>query len=603
MNRFYIPLNSLRSDNIVSAADMPKTSEYAFFKKLKKDIGHSNSDLLHKRSKLSKIIQPSNCISDTTSTYNVLKCPNKDLKIPIQVGKEYQINECQSFSPVDGVIGISKEAKLESFSIPTAVTPVDSNLQLSPLAGPSNNSGSEYSGNGTFAAKRQKLCRQANKLFFDIEKLNSERFDLVPALLSRLFPRKEEDEDLWDSRVRKGENANTSSLAYAKPDHAKTRLHSRHIEDVTIPEYRMSQSDCCPSNFFCKPNERVPLGLDNFTSAFHQIDYDVEAGLHYEDADNSQISNNKLTLSLWDQSDPLPSLSFERHGLADDFLQDRLHSANIPVNRGAQNLFLDWDFNEEKNDTVLAITTVGGNKLCSPIATSRHVDYQQSTEKKLDALALCSSSLFTNFGYSDALPYFCSTSFQQKLFPTDFCSKEFRTTLEHEEYAVARMDQFDLPLIHNSEEQDPLEDRNPENPFESGNEIVPYLSHQEKNHCDSDALLPMALDTFGWKCLSAASSSLQSGLSTYHTLRLPHRENTIGLTQEEIKNSLYGLNPREIAPQSVEQPLNSDIWFSCNSEVACEEASGGSLLLLDNASWITSVEEISLDHSDEWIYL
>ncbi|KAK4338690.1 hypothetical protein RND71_043177 [Anisodus tanguticus] len=467
-------------------SDMPKTSEYAFFKKLKKDIGHSNSDLLHKRSKLSKIIQPSNCIS-----------------------------------------------------------------------------GSEYSGNGTFAAKRQKLCQRANKLFFDIEKLNSERFDLVPALLSRLFPRKEEDEDLWDSRVRKWENASTSSLAYAKPDHAKTRLHSRHIEDVTVPEYRMSQSDCCPSNFFCKTNERVLLGLDNFTSAFHQIDYDVEAGLHYEDADNSQISNNKLTISLWDQSDPLPSLSFERHGLADDFLQDRLHSANIPVNRGAQNLFLDWDFNEEKNDTVLAITTVGGNKLCSPIATSRHVDYQQSTEKKLDALALCSSSLFTNSGYSDALPYFCSTSFQQKLFPTDFCSKDFRTTLEHEEYAVARMDQFDLPLICNSEEQDPLEDRNLENPFESGNEIIPYLSHQEKNHCDSDALLPMALDTFGWKCLSAASSSLQS----------------------------------------VEQPLNSDIWFSCNSEVACEEASGGSLLLLDNASWITSVEEISPDHSDEWIYL
>lgn len=50
----YIPLNSLKSDSIVSAADMPKTSEYAFFKKLKKDVGHSNSDLLHRRSKLSK---------------------------------------------------------------------------------------------------------------------------------------------------------------------------------------------------------------------------------------------------------------------------------------------------------------------------------------------------------------------------------------------------------------------------------------------------------------------------------------------------------------------------------------------------------------------
>ncbi|XP_060177697.1 uncharacterized protein LOC132607591 isoform X10 [Lycium barbarum] len=537
-------------------SDMPKTSEYAFFKKLKKDIGHSNSDLLHRGSNLSKITQPSNCISDRPRTYNVLKCPDKDLKIPIQVEKEYQTNECQSFSLVDGVIG------------------------------------SQNSGNGIFAAKRQKLCERANKLFLDVEKLNSERstrFDLVSALLSRLFPGRKEDEDLWDSQFRKGENASTSSLAYAKPDHAKTRPHSRHIEDVTVPEYKMSQRDCCPSNFFGRPKERVPLELDNFTSAVNLIDYDLETGLHYKVVDNSQISNNKITISLWDQSDSLPSLSFDRHGLADHFLPDRLHSANIPVSRGAQNLFLDWDFNEEKNDPVLAITTIGGNKLCSPIATSRHIDYQQSTEKTLDALALCSSSLFANSGYSDALPYFCSTKFQQKLFPTDVCSMDFGTILEHEEYEVARMDQFDLPLLCNSE-QDPLEGRNPENQFEIGNEIVPYLSHHGKNHCDSDALF------------SATSSPLQRGLSTYHALRLPHREDAIGLTQEEIKNSLYGSNPRDIAPQSVEQALNSDVWFCCNSEVACDKASGGSLLL-DNASWITSVEEISPDHSDEWIYI
>ncbi|XP_006352715.1 uncharacterized protein [Solanum tuberosum] len=122
-------------------SDTPKTSEYAFFKKLKKNIGHSNSDLLHRGSRLSKITQPSNCISDTRSTYNVLKCPNKDVNIPIQVEKEHQTNECQYFSPVDGVIGISKEAKLKYFSPPTVVTPVYSNLLLSPIAGPSHNSG------------------------------------------------------------------------------------------------------------------------------------------------------------------------------------------------------------------------------------------------------------------------------------------------------------------------------------------------------------------------------------------------------------------------------------------------------------------------------
>ncbi|KAL3367509.1 hypothetical protein AABB24_011976 [Solanum stoloniferum] len=345
----------------------------------------------------------------------------------------------------------------------------------------------------------------------------------------------------------------------------------------------MSQSDCCPSNFFGRPKERVLPEL------------------HYEDADNSEISNNKITTNLWDQSDSLPSLSFDHHGLA-DFLPYRLHSADIPVSRGGQDLFLDWDFNEKKNDPVLAITTIRGNKLCSPIATSWHVDYQQeSTEKKLDALALCSSSLFMNSGYSDVLPYSCSTSFHKKLFPTDIFFKEFGTTLEHEEYAVARMDRFDLPLLCSSEEQDLLEDRNPENPFESSNAIIPYLSHHEKHHCDSDGLMPMALDIFGWKFLSAASSPLHKGLSTYNTLRLPHIEDSIGLTHEEIKNSLYDSNPREIAPQSVERALNSDIWFSCNSEVFSDKASGRSLLL-DNSSWITSVEEISPDHSDEWTW-
>ncbi|XP_016577468.2 uncharacterized protein LOC107875318 isoform X1 [Capsicum annuum] len=602
----FIPLNSVRNNSIVSAADTPKTSEYAFFKKLKKNIGPSNPDLLHRGSKLPKISQPSNCISDTTSIYNVLKYPNKDLKIPIQAEKKYQSNECLSFSPVDGVIvhqnaGISKETKLKYFSLPTAVTRVDSDLQLSPLAGPSNHSGTQYSGNGIFAAKRQKLCQRANELFLNVEKLNSERFDLVSALLKRLFPGRKEDEGFWDSQVRKGENASTSSLAYAKPDHANSRPLSRHIEDVTAPEYRMSEDDCCPSNFFGRPEERVTPELDDFTSSFHPIGFDLEAGLHYEDADNSQISNNKITINLWDQSDSSPSLSFERHGLADHFLPDRLHSAYVPVSRGAQNYFLDWDFNEEDNDPVLAISTIRGNKLYSPIATSRQVDYQQSTEKKLDALALCSSSLFTNSEYSDVQPYFCSTSFQQKFFPTDVCSKDFGMILEHEDYAVARMDRFDLPLLCYSEEQGLLEYCNTEDPFASGTAIVPYLSHHEKNHCDSDALLPMALDTFGWKFLSATSSPLQRGLSTYQSLRLPHREDTIGLTQEEIKNSLYSLNPRELAPQSVDHALNTDIWFSCNSEVSCDKA-GGRSLLLANASWITSVEEISPDHCDEWTW-
>ncbi|PHT46673.1 hypothetical protein CQW23_15831 [Capsicum baccatum] len=612
-------------------SDTPKTSEYAFFKKLKKNIGPSNPDLLHRGSKLPKITQPSNCISDTTSIFNVLKYPNKDLKIPIQAEKKYKSNECLSFSPVDGVIvhqnaGISKETKLKYFSLPTAVTPVDSDLQLSPLAGPSNHSvnghlirlrrkhkhlfrdiyilsflGTQYSGNGIFAAKRQKLCQRANELFLNVEKLNSERFDLVSALLKRLLPGRKEDEGFWDSQVRKGENASTSSLAYAKPDHANSRPLSRHIEDVTAPEYRMSEDDCCPSNFFGWPEERVTPELDNFTSSFHPIGFDPEAGLHYEDADNSQISNNKITINLWDQSDSSPSLSFERHGLADHFLPDRLHSAYVPVSRGAQNYFLDWDFNEEDNDPVLAISTIRGNKLYSPIATSRQVDYQQSTEKKLDALALCSSSLFTNSEYSDVQPYFCSTSFQQKFFPTDVCSKDFGMILEHEDYAVARMDRFDLPLLCYSEEQGLLEYCNTEDPFASGTAIVPYLSHHEKNHCDSDALLPMALDTFGWKFLSATSSPLQRGLSTYQSLRLPHREDTIGLTQEEIKNSLYSLNPRELAPQSVDHALNTDIWFSCNSEVSCDKA-GGRSLLLANASWITSVEEISPDHCDEWTW-
>ncbi|XP_070034097.1 uncharacterized protein [Nicotiana tomentosiformis] len=602
-------------------SDMPKTSEYAFFKKLKKDVGHSNSDLLHRRSKLSK-----NSTSDTTSTHNVLKCPNKDLKIPIQVEKEYQTNERQSFSPVDGVIGISKEAKLKSFSLPTAVTPVDSNLRLSPLAG------SQYSGNGFFAAKRQKLRQQANALFLDVKKLNSERFDLVSALLSRLFPGRKEGEGFWDSKVRKGENSSTTSLVHAKPDHA--RPHSKHKEDVTVPEYRMSQTDGCLTNFFCRPKERVPLEWDNFNSAFHLIDYDAETGLLCEDVDNSQISNNK-SISLWDQSDSLPSLSFDQHGFANHLLLDRLHSANIPVSREAQNLFLDWDFNEEKNDPALAITTSGGNKLCSPISTLPHVDYQRSTEKKLDALAL--SSLYTNSAYFDALPYFHSNSFQQKLFPTKFCSRDFGTILEHEECAVARLDQFDLPLLCNSEDFNSLEDHNPdfgtileheecgvarldhcdqpllcysedltsledcnpENAFESGNVIVPYLGHLEKNHCDSDELLPIALDTFSWNFLSATSSPLQRGLSAYHTLRLPHRKDTVGLTNEEIKYNLYGLNPRETAPQSFEQSFNSHIWYSRNSEVSCDKASGGSLLL-ENSSWVTSVEEISPDHSDEW---
>lgn len=47
--------------------------------------------------------------------------------------------------------------------------------------------GNQYSGNGIFAVKRQKLCQLAHKLFLDGEELNFERSSRLTFSVSFVF--------------------------------------------------------------------------------------------------------------------------------------------------------------------------------------------------------------------------------------------------------------------------------------------------------------------------------------------------------------------------------------------------------------------------------
>ncbi|CAJ1968301.1 unnamed protein product [Sphenostylis stenocarpa] len=231
-----------------SAETDPKTSEFAFFKKLKKDASegfHSRS--LQKDARLS---------SQKPESTDYSREKTGDVRIGSNGHNSSRITEHVStvtgsfFSPsVKGLYSISN-------------TPKDSR-DYSDKFKPQRKFSHEdqYAHGEVFARKRQKL-RQciADVLFTDTEKLRIFRDDITSMLLSRLFPTSTEENKYEDTHPAKGANG----TRYDLPDSPESD--DQFKEQYQIPERKLIEFESSPyfsdhvlSPTFVRLDERINL--------------------------------------------------------------------------------------------------------------------------------------------------------------------------------------------------------------------------------------------------------------------------------------------------------------------------------------------------------
>ncbi|KAE9619420.1 hypothetical protein Lalb_Chr02g0152931 [Lupinus albus] len=154
----------------------PKTSEYAFFKKLKKDAGlRVHSHPVQKDADQPKKPESSDCCRERTSDVGV---DNKGFNSSRIIKDTSTVKTESFFSPSDGAWNNS-----DAYSMSIMQNEFQS------CGGTFEPQGNQFMHGETFSRKREKLHQcVADALFPDTEKLCSKGHGIVSVLLSRLFP-------------------------------------------------------------------------------------------------------------------------------------------------------------------------------------------------------------------------------------------------------------------------------------------------------------------------------------------------------------------------------------------------------------------------------
>ncbi|KAM7262496.1 hypothetical protein ACFE04_000179 [Oxalis oulophora] len=177
-------INSLESNRIISREvtnDDPKTSEWAYFKKLKTE---STNTILHHHQRpttntsCSQDFRPS-MLAKSVSPINVYKSPF------LSYGNPSTFAEKNHKGP-----STTSEDMCNAYK------------SMEECSTTMRNEGNQDKHEDIFSQKRQKLllwvAKTSSHLF---DKCDTERSNLVPKLLSRLFPGNSEDTDLWTSKL------------------------------------------------------------------------------------------------------------------------------------------------------------------------------------------------------------------------------------------------------------------------------------------------------------------------------------------------------------------------------------------------------------------
>ncbi|XVF32278.1 hypothetical protein REPUB_Repub17cG0068000 [Reevesia pubescens] len=361
--------------------DGPKTSEYAFFKKLKKYAGqrfdsHSmqmekyqpkklNSSECYREVEGTKIVRNISKSSDET---NITRNHSKDFRLPLSVGnvssKEMGLllsndnvgsKDSRSTLPINNVGHIN----FDSF-----LSPVDraaNNLEVRLkndfsafesifskkdwLEHDSKNKrpeGSQSDQAELFSRKRQKLRQWAHNSFPDIEELCSKGYGLISMLLSRLLPWSNEKNSCRSAESAPVESSTkTELIASPKSDFPSKKLYRLPTRNIMEVEYMPSYLENGKSSYWSDRSR------ENMLSSIYSPTYNIHSILEKDLELPSCELREKNPISCI-EDDSTFGFPFVRHG---PFLpfgsfkeSDDFHDPNGSLpRRGPYLPLLEWD--------------------------------------------------------------------------------------------------------------------------------------------------------------------------------------------------------------------------------------------------------------------
>ncbi|KAH7517479.1 hypothetical protein FEM48_Zijuj09G0069200 [Ziziphus jujuba var. spinosa] len=330
--------------------DGAKTSEYAFFKKLKKDAGHElGSHPLNNDSKQiqAKTLKSVSCFGERTKIVDD-SC-NKGIKYSFPVEKATPVN----FYSFDSSLG--NALKNSDVIMEKGWTKSDHLHRIHEDMEEDNNAlkpdGTKYRHAETFIRKRQKLCQWvAATSYPDMDGIYSKGYNIISALLGRLVPKSSENNNLKEQKVGQMEtNAKSSSLVSSESD----------IDCVNIqltPTRKLVEHEC--GRYF----------VDSISSSWANRS---GGGIPYLDSDSPTRYANETQhhCRIWESDSALRggistlcaesdfTFPISKYGSVSNLKELDLfcHPNRYLVGRELDMPMLDWDFDNIKDEKNLSL--------------------------------------------------------------------------------------------------------------------------------------------------------------------------------------------------------------------------------------------------------
>ncbi|XP_030925660.1 uncharacterized protein LOC115952620 isoform X2 [Quercus lobata] len=371
-------------------SDDPKTSEFAFFKKLKENTGRKyESHTLHKEENQSKKFRISDCAGGNPNSVKF---------------------SCKDFS---------------SSLLAENVTPSNFSSHLSPLGGASKKSGGQHGHGEIFSKKRHKLRKWVVETSYPhIEELCSKGYDFVSLLLSRLFPEGNKNSGFKKSKSRQVDIDTKSQFLTSLELHSQLKKlshmparnymeldHVSHLDDGSSSCWLNRSPEGVLSNFYTPPNNASIACLEY---EMRETDYEVGG--------RSPVLCTQCDSTYGFQSKRYGSLAYNHLKELDDLHYPK----KCLIKSGSNPLLLGWDFGrntEERNSSNTCQNTE--LNLYSPSSSSLGDYHQHILDERIGAKELSESSfLSTNSPNVISFPWSHSANYNELDFGKQVEDKE-----------------------------------------------------------------------------------------------------------------------------------------------------------------------------------
>ncbi|XVF81107.1 hypothetical protein PTKIN_Ptkin15bG0130000 [Pterospermum kingtungense] len=615
----------IRPDLQSNRDDGPKTSEFAFFKKLKKDAGRRFGSNSMQREKIQpNKLNSSECCGVAEGTKivrnfsksfegtNITRNRSKDLRPPLSVGKvsskelgslfsakNVGSNDSRSPLPIKNVTQIN----FDSFLSPDDRAANNSDLKnnfsalesicrkedwLEDDSDKKRPGGSQSNQGELFSRKRQKLLQLAHNSFPEIEKLCANGYDLISMLLSRLLPWSNEKNSCRSAEYAPVEsNTKTDLLTCPKSDIPSKKPYRLPKRDIMEVEYMPCLENGTSSYWSDRSRETM---LYSICSGNYENHSTLQKNLELT---SCELRGKNLTSCI--EGESTLGFPFVRHGSFPPFSSskepDDLHDTNgTMTGREPHLLLLEWD-SVNVNERSLSVTCQNTNWEIIP-AWQSSWDHQPSLNN------WCES-----FGTRE----FFSSSVEEN-YPQDFCTllldkhEPGRSILEEEEEAVADLNHLPLTLSKSSKCLNLIADCDLYELACQGSEtgdILPsagdhfgFMSkalREENSTPDFGTHLSFSLDG-EWKCLQSSDLRRERYLSTYNDLQFLEKGIIYSnfLSEDQLESCPGGSSCRSLMSSEdmldIHDPQSFYFQISRGKDKAYP-------LLLDKSSWEDCREE------------